>query len=108
MTIGADAIELDVRRSPAGRLLVHHDPLPSPLPTGDDALLDLAGALAACAGIAMVNIELKNAADDPDHDPTMTIVTDTVAQLRSHGAGSVARTGDGDGRAGWRRCRSAG
>jgi glycerophosphoryl diester phosphodiesterase len=93
VALGADAIELDVRRCRDGRLLVHHDPLPSPLPGGDDALLDLADALRACAGIAMVNVEIKNSADDPDHDPTMTIVTDTVATLRDHdvaGAGAGA------------------
>ena len=74
--MGADCVELDVRRTADDRLVVHHDPhladgrviretnraeLPGHVP-------DLADALDACADIA-VNIEIKNDPREPDHDP---------------------------------------
>ncbi len=73
--MGADWVELDVRRSaddvlvishdahlPDGRFIVEYtyDELPDWLPT-------LAEALEACDG-AKVNIEIKNEPDDPDYD----------------------------------------
>lgn len=98
--MGADAIELDVRRSRAGRLLIHHDPLPAEFPSGEDAPLDLAEALDACAGVAMVNVELKNDVGDPDHDPTMAVVVDTIAALRrwhaEHSSDGGQRRGSSD------------
>ncbi len=79
--LGADWVELDVRRTNDGQLAVHHDPT---LPDGrhivdlsavelPDSVPDLAGALAACAG-AKVNIEIKNDADEPDFDEQRTLV----------------------------------
>lgn len=85
--LGADMVELDVRRSADGRLVVHHDArladgralvelrraeLPDPVP-------ELADALRACAGMA-VNIEIKNAPGEPDHDPTGALAR-AVAEL---------------------------
>jgi len=69
---GADGVELDVRRTLDGQLVVHHDPdlpdgrrishlaaseLPDPVPT-------LRAALEACIGMT-VNVEIKHG-DDPD------------------------------------------
>ena len=73
--VGADMVELDVRRTADGALAVHHDAaipgaglivelrradLPASVPT-------LAEALEACAGMG-VNIEIKNLPVDPDYD----------------------------------------
>lgn len=86
--MGADAVELDVRRTADGVLVVHHDPrladsrvivatpyrdLPAHVPT-------LAAALDACAGM-WVNVEIKNDPEEPDFDPTDSIADDTIAHL---------------------------
>ncbi len=83
--MGADWIELDVRRSkddvliishdahlPDGRFIVDHnyDELPEFVPT-------LAEALDACEG-AKVNIEIKNEPDDPDYDVEHQISDATI------------------------------
>ena len=75
--LGADGIEFDVRRTVDHHLVVHHDPgidgyglicdlrleqLPDHVPT-------LAVALVACRG-AWVNVEIKNMAIEPGHDPS--------------------------------------
>ncbi len=85
--MGADWIELDVRRTaddvliichdahlPDGRFLVEHPhaDLPDWVPT-------LAEALEACDG-AKVNIEIKNEPDDPDYDAEHQI-SDAVVGL---------------------------
>ncbi|MEA3185307.1 MAG: glycerophosphoryl diester phosphodiesterase [Ilumatobacteraceae bacterium] len=87
-TLGSDAVELDVRRTADGVLVVHHEArladgrviaetdavdLPTWLP-------DLAAALDACAGM-WVNVEIKNDANDPDFDPTDRIADQTLALL---------------------------
>ena len=87
--MGADAVELDVRRTADGVLVVHHDPrladtrvivatpyrdLPAHVPT-------LAAALDACAGM-WVNVEIKNDAEEPDFDPTDSIADDTIAHAQ--------------------------
>lgn len=83
--MGADMVELDVRRSrddvliishdahlPDGRFIVQHDydDLPDWLPS-------LAEALDACDG-ANVNIEIKNEPDDPDYDAKHQISDATI------------------------------
>lgn len=86
--LGADAVELDVRRTVDGVLVVHHDcrltdgrvigelthaVLPEYVPT-------LAAALDACEGM-WVNVEIKNDPDEPDFDASESIADETVAYL---------------------------
>ena len=73
---GADGVELDVRATPEGVLVVHHDPLPDPLPPWVPTLED---ALDACEGM-VVNVEIKNLPGDPDFDPSERIAV-AVAEL---------------------------
>lgn len=94
-SIGSDGVELDVRRTSDGALVVHHDPrlsdgrtivetssdeIPSEVPTFD-------AALDAC-GTMIVNVEIKNIRGEPDHDPTDAIVDAVVAELDARGGGS--------------------
>lgn len=86
--MGSDAVELDVRRTADGVLVVNHDPhladgraivsvaaadLPEHVPT-------LAAALDACAGM-WVNVEIKNDPTEPDFDPTDSIADATMQML---------------------------
>jgi glycerophosphoryl diester phosphodiesterase len=95
-SLGADAVELDVRRTRDGALAVHHDAhladgrllaatdaadLPPTVPL-------LADALDACEGM-WVNIEIKNWPDDPDFDPGLHLA-DQVVEL-VNGRGDAAR-----------------
>jgi glycerophosphoryl diester phosphodiesterase len=90
--MGADAVELDVRRSADGHLVVHHDPrladgrnivetarrdLPEHVPS-------LAEALDACAGM-WVNVEIKNDPTEPDFDSSDTVASDVAAALLGRG-----------------------
>ncbi|MEO8264125.1 MAG: glycerophosphodiester phosphodiesterase [Ilumatobacteraceae bacterium] len=91
-TLGSDGVELDVRRTSDGALVVHHDPcladgraiigvravdLPVHVPHLD-------AALDACSGM-WVNVEIKNDADEPDFDPTDSIATRTIDVLAARG-----------------------
>ena len=88
--VGAHAVELDVRRTADGVLVVHHDPM---LPDGrliaglDVADLpahipSLTAALDACTGM-WVNVEIKNDPGEGDFDPTDSIADHTVALLQA-------------------------
>lgn len=92
--LGADAVELDVRRTADDRLVVHHDAcvpdgrvirntpaaeLPDHVPTLD-------AALDACAGMA-VNIEIKNDPSEPDHDPSDWVAWHVGSALARRGGG---------------------
>jgi glycerophosphoryl diester phosphodiesterase len=89
---GADGVELDVRRSRDGALVVHHDAavaeaglicelavaeLPESVPL-------LADALAACHGM-VVNVEIKNLPGDPGFEPDQAIARDVVAEVYDAG-----------------------
>lgn len=90
--MGADAVELDVRRTRDDALIVHHDAhlddgrsivscdrgeLP-PHVAGFDEALD------SCQGM-WVNVEIKNDSRDPDFDPGDTIADRTMAALLARG-----------------------
>src|SRR4051794_26258624 len=75
---GADGVELDVRRSADGQLVVHHDPQVegfgiiyehdfATLRTARPDVPTLAEALGACAGM-IVNVEVKCLPWEPDAD----------------------------------------
>lgn len=85
LRLGADGVELDVRRTADGAMVVHHnadlidgrfiyelgrDALP-----GSVALLD--AALDVC-GPMTVNVEIKNVPVDPDFDPTEAVAGQVV------------------------------
>ena len=78
--MGADAVELDVRRCATGELVVRHDPCPIPradLPADVPLLTE---ALDACAPM-WVNVEIKNDPSEPDFDPDETVARDVAALL---------------------------
>ena len=85
---GADGVELDVRRSADGDLVIHHDAAlrdgrvvaataTAELPT---SVPSLAAALDECEGM-VVNVEIKNSPFDPDHDAERRIADEVVALL---------------------------
>ena len=85
---GADGVELDVRRSRDGALVINHDAQIAGL--GPISALDLATlpehvallseAMAAADGM-LVNVEIKNSADEPGHDPTGSLVAQVLTEL---------------------------
>jgi glycerophosphoryl diester phosphodiesterase len=90
--LGADAVELDVRRTRDGVLVVHHDAwlddgraivstdaadLPEHVPSLD-------AAIDACVGL-WVNVEIKNDEAEPDFDAGDVIADDVVAALVGRG-----------------------
>ena len=92
--LGADGVELDVRRAGDDRLVVHHDArladgrLIRATPAGDlpDHIPSLGAALDACAGM-FVNVEIKNDAADPDFDPTEWLAHRVCTALAGRGDG---------------------
>ncbi|HWL45559.1 MAG TPA: glycerophosphodiester phosphodiesterase [Ilumatobacter sp.] len=95
VALGAEGIELDVRRSGDDRLVVHHD---AHLPDGrairataaaelPEHVPSLDAALDACAG-AFVNIEIKNDPNDPDHDPSDWVAWRVAERLARRGEDS--------------------
>jgi len=90
--MGAAAVELDVRRSSDGVLVVHHNPgLPdgrlvaaTPQAALPNEVSTLGAALDACTGM-WVNVEIKNDPAEPDFDPSESIADDTIAHLVARG-----------------------
>lgn len=90
--MGADGVELDVRRTRDGMGLVHHDAaladgrLLVDLHAADvpDQVPHLGPALDACAGI-MVNVEIKNVPIDPDFDAAQTMADLVVRTVSTAG-----------------------
>ena len=80
-TLGADAVELDVRRSADGRLLISHDVLAAEIAHDVPTLAD---ALDACSGM-WVNVEIKNDPEESDFDASDSIADQTVAALLGRG-----------------------
>jgi glycerophosphoryl diester phosphodiesterase len=91
-SLGADGVELDVRRCLDASLVLHHD---AALPDGriivetgrldlPDTLPDLAVALDVCTDM-VVNIEIKNSPEEPDFDPDRAVVDAVVALLDERG-----------------------
>jgi len=88
--LGADWVELDVRRTADGALAIHHDAhLADGRAIVDVALDDLpphvptlVEALDACAPMG-VNVEIKNSPQDVDFDASAAIVESVVAAIQA-------------------------
>src|SRR5665811_790334 len=97
---GADGVELDVRRSRDGALIIHHDDRPSPdatpfaeldfreirattpwVPTLDEAWNSVGSE-------ASLNIEIKNSHGQADYDPTNRVGVAVARWINTHDAGS--------------------
>jgi glycerophosphoryl diester phosphodiesterase len=83
--LGADGVELDVRRNADGALVVHHDAAIDGRPILDMTVADLPehvplleAALAACGPMA-VNVEIKNMPTEGDFDPQETVAEQVAA-----------------------------
>jgi glycerophosphoryl diester phosphodiesterase len=96
---GADGVELDVRRSRDGAIVIYHDDRPAPdatpfveldlceirattpwIPTLDEAW-------DALGPIALLNIEIKNVYGQPDYDPTHRLAAAVVQWIADHDTG---------------------
>ncbi len=92
---GADGIELDVRRTADGTLVIHHDALlDDGRAIGDtdfadlpDHLPTLGESLDVATGLC-VNIEVKNLPGDPDHAQAPLVVDEIVAMVTERDLGS--------------------
>ena len=90
--LGADGVELDVRLTADGALAVHHDAaIPgvgviAELSVGDlpEQVPLLADVLAVCDGM-VVNVEIKNAPQDPGWDPTEAVAALVASCLEAAG-----------------------
>ena len=88
LRLGADGIELDVRRTADGALAVHHDAVvPGRGPVADLRVIDLPGhiplleaALDVCAS-GVVNVEVKNGPHEPGFDPDELAAREVAALL---------------------------
>ena len=90
--VGADGVELDVRLTADGALAVHHN---ADIPgVGEITTLSvhdlpphvplLADVLAVCDGL-LVNVEIKNAPQDPGHDPSEAVAALTATAIEEAG-----------------------
>ena len=91
--MGADWVELDVRRTADDALAVHHDAhladgrLVAEAAADDlpDAVPLLAAALDACAGMG-VNIEIKSLPGEADHDAAQWVAREVAGLVGMRGA----------------------
>lgn len=96
--MGADGVEIDVRLSADGHLVLNHDPVladgrlivETPRAELPASVPDLATALDACAGM-VVNIEIKNIPGEADFDPAGGIVEPVLALLADRRDGGGVR-----------------
>ena len=95
VAMGADGVELDVRRTVDGVAVVHHDPATSEgaliaattastLRTAHPEIPTLEDALDACAGL-LVNIEIKNSPLEPGFDRDERPADAVIALLDERG-----------------------
>jgi len=88
---GADWVELDIRRTADGEIVVHHNPhteegvliagaKAASLP---DYIATLDEVLKACGDMG-VNIEIKNEPDEQDYDPEHLMVARTIEVARAN------------------------
>jgi glycerophosphoryl diester phosphodiesterase len=97
--VGADGVELDVRRTSDGALAVHHDATLADgrmlldVPVGElpDGMATLPAALDACEGLALVNVEIKNWPLDGDFDESLGIADTVVEALGARPAAERER-----------------
>ena len=90
--LGADGVELDVRLTADGALAVHHDAeIPGVGVIAELGVADLpahvpllADVLAVCEGM-VVNVEIKNAPQDPGWDPGEAVAALTAAAIEEAG-----------------------
>jgi glycerophosphoryl diester phosphodiesterase len=90
--LGADGVELDVRLTADGGLAVHHDAEIPGIGTIDQlGVADLpahvpllADVLAVCEGM-VVNVEIKNAPNDPGWDPGEAVAALTAVAIEEAG-----------------------
>jgi glycerophosphoryl diester phosphodiesterase len=102
--LGADGVELDVRRTADGVLVVHHDPTVdteggpldiahSPAGALPDWVPTLADALRACVGWGMVNVEVKrDRADGVDRGDLESLVKDVLEVIEQYPAATAHST----------------
>ncbi len=90
----ADGIEVDVRRTADDVLVLHHDPmLPDGSPIVERTFSEIRAVMSGIAtlddllGVAgdlLINIEIKNAVDEPDYDPERRVADAVVAWVLHH------------------------
>ncbi len=89
---GTDGIELDIRRSSDGVLVISHDPhhdaigvicetSMADIRAGAPEIPTLTEAMAAIPRDVFVNVEIKNTFSEPGFDRKRTIVSQTLAQI---------------------------
>lgn len=94
--VGADGVELDVHRTADRVLVVHHDAVLEGFGlVADASFADLRAArpdvptfaetLDACAGMRLVNVEMKCSAWEADPDPERVVARGVAAEIAARG-----------------------